>query len=444
MSEEAAIGRGAGLLTYMHNGEARQDSRKDGDTKSWTRNRDLPLPNLLVGIMDQAGLTGAMEIRRIFEKEGKEADRAVSNQDYLARRRLLNPKVFKVSNRIYLAPFYAGHEPRTWHGNLLLAVDGSKFEIANSRENHEKYGSEDKASGESVARCLYGALNDVLNGFIVRIALCGVHGNEKDEAKENIGAVREIIGERKAIMLFDRNYPSLEFLQFIRGKGFSYIIRLRSTDYKAERTRLTRADEEIEIEHSYERMHLIEAKHPESGKIMREEKSTHARIIKMRSRDGEGALITNLGKEYKARDLRKLYGKRWEVEKRFHTLKNKMRGEYNAGKNSIYVEQDFWASVLVHNMIHDLMNQANRHVARNCKKKGYKYKMHVNENIAIGHFKDQFVNLVMIENDDERGERYKVLWADMQRYVLPYRNLPSRQRKWNHANKYKQNLKPSY
>jgi hypothetical protein len=126
MSEGSAIGRGADLLTYIYEGDARQNSRNRGDKRSWTRNRALPLPNLLFGIMDEAGLTGAMEVRRIFRQEGKDPDEAVSNQDYLARRRLLNPKVFREGNRIYLTPFYAGHEPRTWHGNLLLAVDGSK------------------------------------------------------------------------------------------------------------------------------------------------------------------------------------------------------------------------------------------------------------------------------------------------------------------------------
>jgi hypothetical protein len=444
MSKESAKGRGAGLHEYFYSKDARQDSRKDGDSRSWTRDRKLPLPNLLIGILDQAGLTGAMEIRRIFKAEGKDPDEAVSNQDYLARRRLLNPKIFRVSNRIYLKPFYEGEEAKTWNGYLALAADGSKFEVSNSKENKERYGRIGKGPESSVSRCLYSALSDVLNGFILHITIGSVSGNEIEEAEKNIKESREVTGKRPVVVIFDRNYPSLQLIHFLEKLRIKYVIRLKSKDYKAEMAIAGEGNENIEIVHTRMRIYEMKKKYPEEAEELAGEKSTRARVIKLRFKDGDGFLLTNLEDTITSESIGNLYRRRWAVEERFNTLKNKMKGEYTAGKSASYVEQDFWASVVVHNIIEDLLNQANPEVADAGEKKGLKYKMHVNESIAIGHFKDQFVSLALEADDQQRGRLFDKLLSDIEAYTLPYRSTPSKPRRWNPVNKYKCNQKPSY
>jgi hypothetical protein len=62
----------------------------------------------------------------------------------------------------------------------------------------------------------------------------------------------------------------------------------------------------------------------------------------MRFREGEGALITDL-RGYTEERIRGLYRERWEIEKEYQTLKNKMKFESVTGKASVYVERDFWA-----------------------------------------------------------------------------------------------------
>lgn len=53
-----------------------------------------------------------------------------------------------------------------------------------------------------------------------------------------------------------------------------------------------------------------------------------------------------------------MYFQRWEIEKKYHTLKNKMRFESITGKSTIYVDQDFRAQVLVYNMLQDIRKEA--------------------------------------------------------------------------------------
>jgi hypothetical protein len=444
MSEGLSIERGDSLRTYLTTWGVREDARWEGDIHSWIRDRALPLKDLIYGIMNERGLSGAMEIRYIFEAQGKDPREAVSNQDYLARRRKLNPYVFEKANWVYLHRFYEGNEAHTWHRYLVLAADGSKFEISNSKENREKYGSAEVGDGRSVARCLHEGLLDVMNGFILHIDIDKVNGREIDSVKRAVEGGRKMIGGREAVILFDRNYVSLGFVQFLVEQGFKFVIRLKSQDYKEERSRMKKKDEDVELIHTNDRLASVRQHDTEAAKKLAKERSTKVRIIKMDFSDGEGALMTNIERPIHGESIRKLYRRRWEIETRYHTLKNKMEGEYTAGRKSLYVEQDFKASMLVHNIIHDMIHQADYRAVRIAKKRGYRYKMHVNENLAIGLFKNQFIRMVMEDDSKSRTRLYDDLREDMQHYLLPYRNLPAKPRKWNRRNKYKCNLKPSY
>ncbi len=58
-----------------------------------------------------------------------------------------------------------------------------------------------------------------------------------------------------------------------------------------------------------------------------------------------------------------LYYQRWEIEKKYHTLKNKMKFGSVTGKATVYVCQDFWAQILVYNMLQDMRKRADEEAA---------------------------------------------------------------------------------
>jgi transposase len=153
--------------------------------------------------------------------------------------------------------------------------------------------------------------------------------------------------------------------------------------------------------------------------------------------------MTNL-KEGTTAQILRLYRKRWAIEQKYHTLKNKLKFESVTGKASIYVEQDFWAQTLVFNMVQDLITAAECRAKKKAKKKRLKYEMRINENIAIGLFKEQFIRLMIEEDDSRKDEMFRRLTADMERNIVPVRKLRSSPRKWKYFNKYKCNLKPSF
>jgi hypothetical protein len=160
---------------------------------------------------------------------------------------------------------------------------------------------------------------------------------------------------------------------------------------------------------------------------------------------GAGALITNLGREHKACDIKRLYCKRWLLEQKYHTLKNKLKFESVTGKASIYVRQDFWAQTLVFNMVRDVLTGAEMMRRRRySKKKQYRYETRINENIVIGLYKEQFIRLIMEEDLKKKDQMFVQLKEKMMKNIVPVRVLPGSPRRWQYFNKYKCNQKPSF
>lgn len=444
MGEKETIVRIRQLSEEIHSKWINDTARKAGDTHSWTRERTMPLSDILTCTLNKKGLSTVMELREYFQTV-KKAEQPVSKQDYLKQRQKLNPEVFKVLNGNYLRRFYDGKEPQGWRGYLVMAIDGSRAEVPNSAENRQTYGTHENKNGKTVARACMSTVYDVYNRFILTMGVHHCYNGEIAEAKQLIEPVKETVGGRKLLMLFDRGYASLEFIDFLEKSGVNYLIRLQPGNFKAEAALMCGNDEWVQLAHTAERLAYMKQTQPERARELAQRASTAVRLVKMQFGEEEhGLLITNVP-EGSAKDIRRLYRKRWTIEQKFHTLKNKMRFESVTGKASIYVKQDFWAQMLVFNIVQDLVTAAERRAVRQSKKDKHLYAIRINENIAIGLFKRQFINLIMEEDEHRKDDMFHRLIADMQRYIVPIRNnqkgVP---RKWNKANKYKCNQKPAF
>ena len=439
MSEKEVYIRVEQLFEEIQSEQAKAWARKAGEPGSWSRRRKMPLHDILTCTLAKKGLSATIEIRQYFQAAGK-MEKAVSKQDYLKQRQKLNPDIFRILNRNYLRRFYDGSEAREWRGYLVMAVDGSRAEIPNSAENRRAYGESVNKYGRQVARANISALHDVFNWFILDIGIHHCRDSEIEEAKAHIETLKEAVGDRPVLIMFDRNYASLEFVNFLEKRGVKYLIRLHKRNYKAERGLMKSADEEVTLLHTKSRMRNPRRQPRE----LTEGKSTDTRILKTALPNGdEAAFMTNL-REGTADDILRLYRRRWSIEQKYHTLKNKLKFESVTGKASIYVAQDFWAQMIVYNMVQDFITAAERRAARRARKKRLKYAVRINENIAIGLFKEKFVKLIIEDDNGLKGALFRRLTADMERYIVPVRKLKGSPRKWKYFNKYKCNQKPSF
>jgi hypothetical protein len=443
MSEEEVYRRFKQLLTEIQSERIRAAARQSGDISSWSRQRKMPLEDIIMCTLRKKGLSTIMEIRHYFQSLGK-MERTVSKQDYLRQRQKLNPEVFSLLNANYLKRFYDSTEAKGWRGYLVLAVDGSRAEIPNSEENRNVYGESINKYGKQVARANISALHDVFNRFILDIGIHNYRDSEIEEAKEHINALKKIAADKPTLLMFDRNYSSLEFIDFLEKSGVNYLIRLHSDDFKAEVNAMKCADEEVDLVCTKKRLRNVKQKSVKRAVELERQQSIRIRIVKTVLENGERALfVTNL-REGTSASIRHLYKKRWSIEKKYHTLKNKLKFESVTGKASIYVKQDFLAQLLVFNMIQDLITSAERRASKKAKKKQLKYEMRINENIAIGLFKEQFLHLMLEEDASLKDQIFKKLVADMEQNIVPVRKLKSSPRKWKYFNKYKCNLKPAF
>ena len=405
----------------------------------------MPLKDMLLCCLSKKGLTTAFELRNFFKDKG-ELPMALSVQGYLQQRKRLNPEIFPYLNRRYLMDFYHSEEPKLWKGYLLAAVDGSKAEVPNSKENRETFGnSGNQHSKTGQVRALVSGIYDILNHFYLDIEIEHISVSEIELAKRNLKHLRELEIRQQVLAVFDRGYPSIEFIDFLEMEGIHYLIRLSSNDYKAERGRMQSEDGKVILKHSSARLQKIRQKHPERYERMKRKGETTVRVSKSTLPSGnELVLMTNLPDTIAAEELADLYYQRWEIEKKYHTLKNKMKFESVTGKASVYVYQDFWSQILVYNMIQDIRNSADEEAAETGRKSGNKYLMHTNENIAIGFFKEDMLKILLEPEEKKRIKKLNELQEEMERYVLPLRELPGKERRKNISNKYKNNQKSSY
>ncbi|WP_243135772.1 transposase [Acetobacterium tundrae] len=233
----------------------------------------------------------------------------------------MNDEVFTFLNNEYLEDFYQSREPVLWKNHLIFAVDGTKAEVPNSDENRAAFGESGNGQRQSEVRALVSCFFDVFIQFILDLQIGSIRTSESELAKKNIAAAKDIISETPIIIIFDRGYPSIEFVRFLENNKVKYLFRLSSNDYKKE-------------------------------------------------------------------EIEKRYFKRWEIEKKYHTLKNKMKFESITGKATLYVYQDFWAQIIIFNMIQDVLHSSNQNVKKESIEKGHKYPAQINENMAIGLFKE--------------------------------------------------------
>ena len=95
---------------------------------------------------------------------------------------------------------------------------------------------------------------DILNQFYLDIEIEHISVSETELAKRNFECLKHFHLTQPILLLFDRGYSSIEFVDFLEKEGLHYLFRLSSNDYIAERRQMNSSDEEILLKHSYSRL----------------------------------------------------------------------------------------------------------------------------------------------------------------------------------------------
>ncbi|WP_321316457.1 hypothetical protein [Labilibaculum sp.] len=139
--------------------------------KDFTRDRVLTFSITLLFMMNFLRKSLALEIFN-FVKNIKV--KSFSKSAFVQCRKKINPLVFKELSQVLTHEFYTDNDEsvKLWKGFRLLAVDGSRITLPDTKELRGIYGATKNQSTTSVVQGRLSVLYDVLNNYwIFRIML---------------------------------------------------------------------------------------------------------------------------------------------------------------------------------------------------------------------------------------------------------------------------------
>lgn len=426
------------IRSRIHSKELKEKWRKS--ITDFTRKRKMDFERLIHYILNKKGLSTNMEIYNFFDKINEETD--MSAQALLDQRLKLKPEIFVDLNEDYLKGFYSEYretDVKHYKGYILKAIDGTDFEIPNTEKSKDTFGRVKTKSGESIPRTSVSMCYDVLNGYIIDVIPEKYRSNEIYMAKQHMKKDQEITEDYKSIYIMDRNYVSLDFISFLQKNGINFLARLNLGYYVKETTNMKTKDEIIEIERTKERMKRKYFENEETREYAKKNK-IEVRILKYVLKTGEEEyLITNL-KKLSYEEIFEIYGKRWNIETLYNSLKNKLQIEKFTSSKEEIIKQDIYASVLVYNMIQTMKNEAQEDIEQ----KKYKHEMKINENISIGLFKNEMIYIMLEDDDKKRLKRYDKLCKKILKYKIPIRKDRQYKIQWRADNQNSYNKLKSF
>ena len=98
---------------------------------------------------------------------------------------------------------------------------------------------------------------DILNQFYLDIEISHISTNETELAKKNLNHLKRMNIKQPVLVIFDRGYPSIEFVDFLETEKINYLFRLSSNDYKFERNNMVSTDEAVILRHTHQQLEKL-------------------------------------------------------------------------------------------------------------------------------------------------------------------------------------------
>jgi hypothetical protein len=291
---------------------------------------------------------------------------------------------------------------RRSNGYRVFAIDGTELQLPGHGNNLPGFKHN---SAHSLPHARASTLCDVLSGFIVHAVIDTTAVGERDMALKHLGHFLPHMQDND-LFLFDRGYPSHEFIKYLRINGIRHLMRVPAY-FNAEIDRSAESDFTVEIA------------------------GFEVRVVKVpMPKGGTGMFITNLGADkLPAGDILSLYHLRWGAETRYNSLKNKLDIESFSGRTLVSVLQDFYSTLFLSNMVAAAKIDANKIIGERNAGKELKHGYAVNENLVIGRFRNNLIKIFFEKDGHVRALLFEKLLDAISRStvpIIPGRSFPRR------------------
>lgn len=168
----------------------------------------------------------------------------------------------------------------------------------------------------------------------------------------------------------------------------------------------------------FNRARITAARGDEVRQKMQNIKSIKLRFVRVKFPNGdEKVLATNLSEEeFCYNEICELYTLRWGIETVYDDLKNKLEIENFTGTKSDIIKQDIYATILLSNIINDIILKTSENI-----KQKFKHKMQVNRAFAVGTLKVGLFDIFLEKSHRKRCKILKLLKEELLTELLPIR-----------------------
>lgn len=364
-------------------------------SKDFTRNRKLTFCEIMLLIL-RSSKKSLHTCIDTFLKEVRCGVDSYSNAAFCKARQKIHPDAFKALFSLTVEQFYKEVSCKRYRGHRLLAIDGTDLNLPNTPELLELYGSEPFYNGpqvQSQCSCLYDVLNHIILDGIMDIH----NASERTLALTQLEKL-----EKGDLLLLDRGYPSEQLMRAMEEKGVKYLMRCNKKEFFREVRKATAPD-------------TVVTRKSKEGDLT-------FRVITIPLEGRNETLLTNLmEEEFTAEDFKYLYHLRWEIETKYHDLKNKLQLENFSGVNAVCVQQDFYATLFLSNAMAFLEADCREEIEKYNATEKNKYEYQLNRARTIDLLRESFVELVVTDSRRKRKKLYNHIQKQLQQSLLPIR-----------------------
>jgi len=399
----------------------------------FSRKRKQPFGNMLVFMVNFLKKSLVVEIDSFVEflksKGTLNPFQKFTKSAFVQKRAKIKPEVFKYLSQIIIENTYTESNSaiRRFHGFRILSVDGSKLTLPHTEELKKEFGESKNQTNTGVVQAKVSVLYDVLNFLALDSELGKLETGERELALRHSSHWRS-----NDLIIYDRGYPSYDFIyEHIKG-GVDYLIRAASTYSDAVKCFVASGKKSSVVSFFPNKKKSIQ------GKEYNMDAPIKVRLVRVDLPNGEvEVLITSLldSLKFPSKIFKELYFLRWGIETFYDQLKNKLKVGCFTGYSKISILQDFFCAIFISNLQSIIVNDLQDEL--NAKNQNTKLDYKINTNLSYGFLKNRILELLMKEASLE--EVYKNLENLFLQNTIPIR--PNRNNK-REIGKYNRRTKP--
>lgn len=390
-------------LTSLLNAPSFQQDHKLKPS-AFTRNRKLTFPVVAGMILRMIKQSLQITCNWFGNLIGLEP---ASKQAFSLARQQISPECFQALHADGLEANYTLNPQKgLWSDFRIVAADGSTLRLPESEELAREFGRWPTREGVNISPPIarISEFTDISTKLVLsgRIASCSTSEDElaREQLTEVVQKMRKL-GQKKLLFVYDRGYPSEEFINQHVELGVDFIFRVPKNFNKAV----------SEVYRGKERENFLIT---EAWPLLR--------VSQFTLPGGEDELLlTTLADEqlYSQEALSEVYHGRWAaMEEGYKKQKITMQLENFSGKTVTAIRQEYWATLTVGN----LMEMGCIEI-EGCWIPGSLPTRHVNRSVIFGSMRDATIEAIFeMISMEEYSSRFERMARRSMLKVRPGRN----------------------